>query len=80
VYRLVLGEAGWLTALGVGAGLAGALGAARLMRGLLFGVAAWDAPTLAGVAVALTASSLLASFIPARRAASIDPSEALRTE
>jgi len=80
VYRLVLGEAGRLTAIGIAIGLACALGAAQLMRGLLFGVAAWDLPTLAGVAIALSASALLASYFPARRAASIDPSEALRSE
>jgi macrolide transport system ATP-binding/permease protein len=80
VYRLVLGEAGWLTAIGVGLGLACSLAATRLMSGLLFGVAAWDAPTLAGVALVLTASAILASFLPARRAASIDPADALRSE
>jgi macrolide transport system ATP-binding/permease protein len=80
VYRLVLGEAGWLTAIGVVLGLACSLGAARLMSGLLFGVAAWDVPTLAGVAIVLGASAILASFLPARRAASIDPADALRTE
>ena len=80
VYRLVLGEAAWLTGIGVGLGLACALGVMRLMRGLLFGVAAWDAPTLASVALVLAASAILASFLPARRAASIDPADALRTE
>jgi ABC-type antimicrobial peptide transport system permease subunit len=80
VYRLVLGEAGWLTAIGVSLGLACSLAAMRLMKGLLFGVAAWDAPTLAGVALALAACAILASFLPARRAASIDPADALRTE
>ncbi len=80
VYRLVLGEAGWLTGLGIGIGLASALVATRMMSGLLFGVAPWDMPTLAAVATVLAASSLLASFLPARRAASIDPADALRTE
>ena len=80
VYRLVLGEAGSLIGLGIGVGLACALGATRLMSGLLFGVAAWDVPTLTAVAAALAASALMASFIPARRAASIDPADALRTE
>jgi ABC-type lipoprotein release transport system permease subunit len=46
----------------------------------LFGVSSWDAPTLAGVAVVLASSALLASYLPARRAASVDPVEALRTE
>jgi macrolide transport system ATP-binding/permease protein len=80
VYELVLGEAGWLVALGTAVGLVCAVGAATLMRGLLFGVSSWDAPTLAGVAVVLASSALLASYLPARRAASVDPVEALRTE
>ena len=80
VYELVLGEAGGLVALGTAAGLVCSVGAATLMRGLLFGVSSWDAPTLAGVAVVLASSALLASYLPARRAASVDPVEALRTE
>jgi ABC-type lipoprotein release transport system permease subunit len=51
-----------------------------LMRKLLFGVPPWDAPTLAGVAILLAVSALLASYIPARRAASVSPVDALRTE
>jgi predicted permease len=80
VYQLVLGEAGWLVALGTAVGLVFSVGAATLMRGLLFGVSSWDAPTLAGVALVLATSALLASYLPARRAASVDPVEALRTE
>ena len=80
VYELVLGEAGGLVALGTAAGLVCSVGAATLMRGLLFGVSSWDAPTLAGVALVLASSALLASYLPARRAASVDPVEALRTE
>jgi ABC-type lipoprotein release transport system permease subunit len=51
-----------------------------LMRKLLFGVQAWDAETLIGVAVVLGVSALLASFLPARRAASVNPTDALRAE
>ena len=80
VYRLILGEAGRLTTLGVLIGLACAVGAAAAMQALLFGVHSWDIPTLAGVATILTAAALLASYIPARRAASVDPVEALRAE
>ena len=80
VYRLVLREAGWLTAAGIGLGLGCSLAAARLMEGLLFGVSSRDVPTLAAVALTLAANALLASFVPARRAASIDPADALRTE
>jgi predicted permease len=80
VYQLVLGEAGRLIVVGVVVGLAGSVGAAMLMSKLLFGVQAWDAETLAGVAVVLAASAMLASYFPARRAASVNPTEALRAE
>jgi predicted permease len=80
VYRMVLGEAGWLTAVGIGAGLACSIAAATLMRKLLFGVSAWDATTLVGVALLLAVAALLASYLPARRAASVNPVEALRAE
>src|SRR6202011_3385770 len=71
VYRLILKEAGWLTAIGIVAGLLCALAAASLMRKLLFGIQSWDVPTLAAVAVVLAVSALFASYIPARRAASV---------
>ncbi|HMI52171.1 MAG TPA: ABC transporter permease [Candidatus Saccharimonadales bacterium] len=80
VYKLVLKEAGYLTTLGIVMGLASAIAAATLMKDLLFGVRSWDVPTLAAVAIVLSAASLLASFIPAHRAASVDPVEALRSE
>jgi predicted permease len=80
VYKMVMREAGWLTAAGVGIGLISAVGASLLMRKLLFGVAAWDAATLTGVAVVLGLASLAASFLPAYRAASVNPMEALRAE
>lgn len=80
VYKMVMRHAGWLTALGIGIGLACSIGASLLMRNLLFGVAAWDVPTLAAVALVLAIAALTASFLPARRAASVNPTEALRTE
>jgi macrolide transport system ATP-binding/permease protein len=80
VYSMVMGQAGRLTAIGIALGLVCAIGASLAMRKLLFGVAAWDAATLGTVAGVLGLASLLASFVPARRAASVDPSEALRTE
>ena len=80
VYRLILKEAGWLIAGGVVAGLVCSVAATTLMRSLLFGVHAGDVPTLAGVAALLAGCALLASYIPARRAASVNPVEALRAE
>lgn len=79
VYKLVLQQAGWLTLVGLVIGLLSSVGASVLMRKLLFGVQAWDPETLAGVALVLAAASLAASFMPAHRAASIDPIKALRT-
>ena len=80
VSRLVLREAGWLTAAGIAIGLVLSIGAATLMRDLLFGVRSWDLSTLMAVAIALGLSSLLASYIPARRAAAVNPVDALRAE
>ena len=80
VYKLILKEAGRLTGAGIAVGIACSIAAATLISGLLFDVRTWDVPTLAGVAVVLGAAALLASFIPARRAASVNPVIALRAE
>jgi predicted permease len=80
VYTLVLGEASRLIAMGISLGLVGAVAAAMLIRKLLFGVEAWDATTLVSVAALLAVSALLASYIPARRAARVNPADALRAE
>ncbi len=80
IHRLILKEAGWLTAMGILIGLACSIAAAKLMGSLLFGVRAWDFSTLAAVAAVLGFSALLASLIPARRASSVNPVEALSAE
>jgi predicted permease len=80
VYQLVLKEAARLIAIGVAVGLVCSIAAATLMRTLLFSVRSWDVPTLAAVATVLAVSALLASYIPARRAASLDPVDTLRAE
>jgi predicted permease len=80
VSRLILREAGVLTAAGIVIGLICAVAAASLLEGLLFGVSSWDVSTLAATTAILGVSSLLASYVPARRAASVNPVEALRAE
>ena len=75
VYRLVMSEASRLTLAGIGLGLICAVCAGMAMRALLFGTAAWDTMTLASVAIVLGVSAMLASYIPARRAASVNPVE-----
>jgi len=77
---LVLKEAGWLTGMGMIAGLACSIATAHLMRSLLFNVHAWDFSTLVAVAAVLGFSALLASLIPARRASSVNPVKALSAE
>jgi macrolide transport system ATP-binding/permease protein len=80
IYRLVLKEAGRLISLGLVLGLGSSLGAATLMRSLLFGTRSWDVPTLFTVAVVVAFSSVLASYFPAHRATCVNPVEALRAE
>ena len=77
---MILGEAGWLVIAGVGFGVTCALAVAALAQKLLFGVSSWDVQTLIGVAALLAIAALVASFAPARRAASVNAVEALRSE
>jgi predicted permease len=80
VLRGVLGEASWMVVLGAVVGLGGALALGRLIASLLYGLKAWDPLTLAASAALLVFVALGASWIPARRAASVDPIKALRHE
>ncbi|MET0396781.1 MAG: FtsX-like permease family protein [Longimicrobiaceae bacterium] len=80
VLRMVVGRGAVIAAAGVGAGLLGAFAVSRVMRGILFGVQPGDPLTFGAVAALLLATALLASWLPARRAARVDPLTALRTE
>jgi putative ABC transport system permease protein len=80
VIRMVVGRGMLLTSIGAAAGLALSLALTRLMSGMLFGVGANDPLTFAIVSLLLAGVALLACYIPARRAARVDPMVALRTE
>lgn len=73
-------EGATLTVVGLTAGLAGALAAGRLLASLLFAVTPADPATLVGVVLALAGAAACATYVPARRAAGVDPNEALKTE
>ena len=78
VQRMILGEGGVLLAIGLVLGVGGALFATRMIRGLLFGVAPHDPMTLGGVAVAMLVVGIAACWLPALRAARIQPAVAIR--
>jgi ABC-type antimicrobial peptide transport system permease subunit len=80
VFRQVLGQGLRLALLGLTAGLLVSFAFTRLLRGMLFGVGAVDWITFASVAGVLFLVTLAACFVPARRASSVDPMQALRTE
>ena len=80
VRRLVLGEGLRLAATGAVAGLALAFAATRVLRGLLFQIEPLDPASLAAAAVALVGASVVATWLPARRATRVDPIEVLRAQ
>ncbi len=78
--RMFVGQGLRLAAIGVACGLVAAIGVTRLMKSLLFDVNPLDPLTFAAVAAGLIAAALLASYLPALRATTVDPTEALRAE
>ena len=78
--RVFVGNGLALAAAGIGIGLAAAAGLTRLMKSLLFGTSTLDPMIYLGMPAVLVAAAVLASYLPARRASRIDPSEALRLE
>jgi len=80
VRNQILGESLWLSGAGIGAGVVAALVLTRLVRTMLYGVQPWDPSTMGGGVLILLAVALAASWIPARRAADVQPMEALRHE
>lgn len=80
VLRLVVGQGLRLTAVGVAMGAVAALAAGQLLHGLLYGISAADPLTFLGVVAVLGTVALLASYLPARRATSVEPVTALRSE
>jgi ABC-type antimicrobial peptide transport system permease subunit len=77
---MVLRGALWQVGIGLGIGIPAAIGAGYLMASQLFGVPPWNPFLLAGATVLLGLAALVAAVIPARRAASTDPMQALRSE
>jgi predicted permease len=80
VVRMVLGEASWMVLIGVVAGVAGALALGRVVASMLFGLKPWDPATFVMASALLIVVALAASWLPARRAAGVDPMKALRHE
>ena len=80
VLRMILRQSFTLVLFGIGAGLAGAFGATKLLDNLLYGIQTYDLTTYGAVILLLSSAALLASYLPARRATRVDPIVALRAE
>ncbi len=80
VFRLVLSGSAWTAVVGLVTGGLGSIVAVRLLRSMLFGVAPFDPATYCAAAALLLITVFLAGLLPARRAASVEPMQALRTE
>jgi ABC-type antimicrobial peptide transport system permease subunit len=80
IFRLMLGRALWLTGIGVAVGCAAALAATRALATLLYGVTPRDSLSFAVAIAVLLAVGVVATLLPARRAARLDPMQALRHE
>ena len=80
ILQMVLGQGMLLAVLGIGIGIAGAVALTGLVKSLLFEVPPTDVLTFSGVGLTLLAAAALASYLPARRAAAVDPNVALRAE
>jgi predicted permease len=80
VRGMILRESTWLAIAGIVAGTGAALGLTRLVKSMLYGIQPWDPATIIGGVLVLLAVALAASWIPARRAAGVQPMEALRHE
>jgi len=80
IFKLVIGQAMTVVGISVAIGLAGAFAATRLLNSLLFGVSAWDPLTFSAIVLLISLVTFLAAWLPARRAANVDPIVALRTE
>nr|MDQ3313868.1 ABC transporter permease [Verrucomicrobiota bacterium] len=80
IFRLVVGQAMTLVGISIAIGVAGAFAATRLLSSLLFGVGAWDPVTFLSLVILVSVVAFLAAWLPARRAARVDPIIALRAE
>ncbi len=80
IFRLVVGQAMTIVAISLVIGLVGAFAATRLLSSLLYGIGAWDPLTFVGIVLLLSLVAFLAAWLPARRAARVNPIVALRTE